>query len=58
MANTTFAKARSDHGGKRDAASKLAEHRLSVLELAKELGNVAEACRRRGLDRTNFVSAR
>ena len=54
MANTTFAKARSDHGGKRDAASKLAEHRLSVLELAKELGNVAEACRRRGLDRTSF----
>lgn len=40
--------------GKRDAATKLAEHRLSVLELAKELGNVAEACRRRGLDRTSF----
>lgn len=39
---------------KRDAKSKLAEHRLSVLELAKELGNVAEACRRRGLDRTSF----
>lgn len=35
--------------GKRDASSKLAEHRLSVLELAKELGNVAEACRRRGM---------
>ena len=41
-------------GGKRDAASKLAEHRLSVLELARELGNVAEACRQRGLDRTSF----
>lgn len=40
--------------GKRDATTKLAEHRLSVLELAKELGNVAEACRRRGLDRTSF----
>ena len=40
--------------GKRDAATKLAEHRLSVLELARELGNVAEACRRRGLDRTSF----
>lgn len=39
---------------KRDATTKLAEHRLSVLELAKELGNVAEACRRRGLDRTSF----
>ena len=27
---------------------------MSVLELAKELGNVAEACRRRDLDRTSF----
>ena len=32
----------------RDAGSKLAEHRLIVLELAREQGNVAEACRRRG----------
>ncbi len=39
---------------KRDAGTKLAQHRLSVLELAKELGNVAEACRQRGLDRTSF----
>ena len=54
MAGTTSAKVQSDNGGKRDAASKLAEHRLSVLDLAKELGNVAEACRRRGLDRTSF----
>jgi len=38
----------------RDAASKVAQHRLSVLELARELGNVAEACRRRGMDRTSF----
>lgn len=30
---------------KRDADTKLAQGRLSVLELAKELGNVAEACR-------------
>jgi len=45
---------KSSERSKRDAASKLAEHRLSVLELAKELGNVAEACRRRGLDRTSF----
>lgn len=44
----------SSDRSKRDAATKLAEHRLSVLELAKELGNVAEACRRRGLDRTSF----
>ena len=38
----------------RDAGTKLAEQRLSVLELARELGNVAEACRRRRLDRTSF----
>lgn len=38
----------------RDADTKLARSRLSVLELAKELGNVAEACRQRGLDRTSF----
>lgn len=44
----------SNEGGKRDAASKLAEHRLSVLELARELGNIAEACRQRGLDLTSF----
>ncbi|HMB75488.1 MAG TPA: IS481 family transposase [Kiloniellaceae bacterium] len=45
---------KSSERSKRDAATKLAEHRLSVLELARELGNVAEACRRRGLDRTSF----
>jgi hypothetical protein len=39
---------------RRDAASKLAGQRLSVLELAKELGNAAEPCRPRGIDRTNF----
>ena len=39
---------------RRDADTKLARGRLSVLELAKELGNVAEACRQRGLDRTSF----
>jgi hypothetical protein len=39
---------------KRDADTKLAQSHLSVLELAKELGNVAEACRQRGLDRTSF----
>ena len=31
----------------RDADTKLAQSRLSVIELAKELGNVAEACRQR-----------
>ena len=38
---------------KRDG-DKVAESRLSVLELEKELGNVVEACRQRGLDRTSF----
>lgn len=45
---------RAAHHRKRDATHKLAAHRLSVLELARELGNVTEACRRRGLDRTSF----
>lgn len=31
---------------------KLAHQRLSVLELAQALGNVSEACRRRGISRT------
>ena len=39
---------------RRDPDAKLAQSRLSVLELARELGNVAEACRQRGLDRTSF----
>lgn len=38
----------------RDAVSKFTQQRLSVIELARELGNVAEACRQRGLDRTSF----
>ncbi len=46
--------AKPSKSSRRDAASKLAEQRLSVLELAKELGNAAEACRRRGMDRTSF----
>ena len=32
----------------------LAHRRLTVLELAERLGNVAEACRRGGIDRTSF----
>ena len=36
------------------AEEKLARGRLSVLELAEALGNVSEACRRRGLSRTQF----
>jgi hypothetical protein len=39
---------------RRNAASKPAEQRLCVLELARELDNAAEACRRRGMDRTSF----
>jgi transposase InsO family protein len=45
---------RSTKARPRDAGTDLAQNRLSVLELAEELGNVAEACRRRGLDRTSF----
>jgi len=33
---------------------KVAKHRLSALELAEALGNVSEACRRRGVSRTQF----
>jgi hypothetical protein len=44
----------SRKAGPRDAATKVARHRPGVLELAKELGNLAEACRRRGLDRTSL----
>lgn len=36
------------------AEQKLAQGRLSVLELAEALGNVSEACRRRGVSRTQF----
>ena len=31
---------------------------MSVLELAKELGNVAEACRQRGMDLISFYEWR
>ncbi len=37
-----------------DAAEKVARQRLSVLQLAEALGNVSEACRRRGMTRTMF----
>ena len=33
---------------------KLAHRRMTVLELAERLGNVSEACRRGGIDRTSF----
>lgn len=34
--------------------TKLIQHRLSILELADYLGNVTEACRRKGLSRNQF----
>lgn len=37
-----------------DAVMKVAKQRLSVLQLAEKLGNAAEACRKRGMDRTSF----
>lgn len=36
------------------AEEKLARQRLSVLELAETLGNVSEACRQRGMSRSQF----
>jgi len=41
-----------------DPAEKVARHRLSVLELAEALGNVSEACRRRGMTRTQFYECK
>lgn len=38
----------------KDPVEKLAQKRLSILQLAEALGNVSEACRRRGMDRTSF----
>jgi transposase InsO family protein len=38
----------------KDPREKLAHRRMTVLELAERLGNVSEACRRGGLDRTSF----
>ena len=36
------------------AALKIAKQRLSALQLAEALGNVSEACRRRGISRSQF----
>jgi hypothetical protein len=38
----------------KDPAAKLARHRLSVLQLAEELGSVSKACKQAGMDRTRF----
>lgn len=37
-----------------NAAEKIARQRLSVLDLAEKLGNVTEACRQRGMVRSQF----
>ena len=37
-----------------NAETKIAHQRLSLLELAQNLGNVAEACRQRDVSRTQF----
>src|SRR3712207_1236862 len=42
----------------KDTNEKLAHRRLTVLELAERLGNVAEACRRGGIDRTSFYDGK
>jgi transposase InsO family protein len=42
----------------KDANDKLAHRRLTVLELAERLGNVTEACRRGGIDRTSFYDGK
>jgi transposase InsO family protein len=36
------------------AEAKVSKHRLGVLELARVLGNISEACRRRGMGRSQF----
>ena len=38
----------------KDPATKVARGRLSVLQLAQELGSVSKACRQAGMDRTSF----
>lgn len=38
----------------KDPLEKLALQRLRILELSESLGNVSEACRRGGMDRTSF----
>lgn len=45
-----MARRRRAESAQRDARSKLSEHRLNALELAQEFGNVAGACRQRGLE--------
>jgi len=44
----------SDKVTTKNPEEKLARKRLSVLQLAECLGNISEACRRSGMDRTSF----
>ena len=37
-----------------NADTRVAQQKLSVLQLAEALGNVSEACRQRGVSRTQF----
>jgi len=38
----------------KNPAKKIAHGRMNVLQLAEALGNITEACRRSGMDRTSF----
>jgi transposase-like protein len=38
----------------KDPAKKLAIQRLTVLQLAEQMGNISEVCRRTKMDRTSF----
>ena len=53
---TSIAGASADRLTAEDPGTKLAHRRMQVLELARELGNVSEACRRSGMDRTSFYA--
>jgi len=40
----------------KDPSEKIARKRLTVLQLAEQLGSVSEACRHTGMDRTSFYA--
>jgi len=40
----------------KDPSEKVARKRLTVLQLAEQLGSVSDACRRSGMDRTSFYA--
>ena len=48
------APARGEEASMTVAEKKVVRGRLSALQLAEALGNVSEACRRRGMSRTQF----